>query len=122
ARCGPHFCDRSGRNCGIGNPPGAGGTQRSVRAALPQRTRLGRDRRNTTERRSLRMIGRTPLPLVTYRAAARALVPVARLILHARARAGKEDRARLRERLGKPTLARPTGAMEWIHGASVGEG
>ena len=67
------------------------------------------------------MIGRTPLPLVTYRAATRALVPVARLILHARARAGKEDRARLGERLGRTTLARPTGELVWIHGASVGE-
>jgi len=67
------------------------------------------------------MIGRTPLPLVIYRAAARALVPVARLILHARARAGKEDRARLGERLGRTTLARPTGELVWIHGASVGE-
>jgi len=67
------------------------------------------------------MIGRTPLPLVTYRAAARALVPVARLILHVRARAGKEDRARLGERLGRTTLARPAGELVWIHGASVGE-
>jgi 3-deoxy-D-manno-octulosonic-acid transferase len=64
---------------------------------------------------------RTPLPLVTYRAAARVLAPAARLVLHARARAGKEDRARLGERLGRTTLARPTGELIWIHGASVGE-
>jgi len=67
------------------------------------------------------MNGRTPLPLVTYRAAARVLAPAARLVLHARARAGKEDRSRLSERFGRATLARPAGELIWFHGASVGE-
>jgi 3-deoxy-D-manno-octulosonic-acid transferase len=64
---------------------------------------------------------RTPLPLVMYRAAARVLAPVARLAVHARARAGKEDRSRLSERFGKAALFRPPGQLVWIHGASVGE-
>jgi 3-deoxy-D-manno-octulosonic-acid transferase len=62
-----------------------------------------------------------PLPLVIYRAAARALAPAGRLVLYARARAGKEDRSRLSERFGKTTIARPAGQLIWIHGASVGE-
>ena len=67
------------------------------------------------------MNSHTPIPLVTYRAAARMLAPAARLVLHARARAGKEDRSRLSERFGRTALARPTGDLIWIHGASVGE-
>lgn len=38
-----------------------------------------------------------------------------------RAEDGKEDRARLHERFGKPTLARPDGPLVWFHAASVGE-
>jgi 3-deoxy-D-manno-octulosonic-acid transferase len=64
---------------------------------------------------------RTPLPLVMYRAAARVLGPAARLAVHARARSGKEDRSRLGERFGRTALARPSGQLVWIHGASVGE-
>lgn len=67
------------------------------------------------------MNSRTPLPLVAYRAAARVVVPAAHLVLRARARAGKEDRSRLAERFGQPSLPRPAGDLIWIHGASVGE-
>ncbi|HLY04765.1 MAG TPA: 3-deoxy-D-manno-octulosonic acid transferase [Rhizomicrobium sp.] len=67
------------------------------------------------------MNSRTPLPLVTYRAAARVLAPAARLVLRARVRAGKEDRSRLSERFGRTSLVRPTGELIWLHGASVGE-
>lgn len=67
------------------------------------------------------MNSRTPLPLVTYRAAARVLAPAARLALFARTRAGKEDRLRLSERFGRTTLPRPAGELIWLHGASVGE-
>src|SRR5579862_5444008 len=67
------------------------------------------------------MNGRTPLPLVTYRAAARMLAPAAHLVLRARAGAGKEDRSRLSERFGRTNLVRPAGELVWIHGASVGE-
>jgi 3-deoxy-D-manno-octulosonic-acid transferase len=67
------------------------------------------------------MNNRTPLPLVLYRTATRLLAPAAHLLVHARARTGKEDRARLAERFGKTGLARPPGELVWIHGASLGE-
>jgi 3-deoxy-D-manno-octulosonic-acid transferase len=56
-----------------------------------------------------------------YRAATTALEPFAPLLLDRRAKAGKEDRARLNERLARPTTARPEGRLVWLHGASVGE-
>jgi 3-deoxy-D-manno-octulosonic-acid transferase len=49
------------------------------------------------------------------------LAPAASLLLRARARNGKEDPARLDERWGRTSLARPAGDLVWIHGASVGE-
>jgi len=42
-------------------------------------------------------------------------------MLGRRAKAGKEDRARLHERLARPTAPRPAGPLVWLHGASVGE-
>ena len=62
-----------------------------------------------------------PMSLALYRAATTALEPFAPLILARRAKAGKEDRARLHERLGRPKTARPEGRLVWLHGASVGE-
>lgn len=62
-----------------------------------------------------------PLPLVLYGAAAGFLEPLAPLALRGRARRGKEDMARLPERLGRPGLARPSGPLVWLHGVSVGE-
>lgn len=62
-----------------------------------------------------------PLSLALYRAATTALEPFAPLLLNRRAKAGKEDRARLHERLGRPKTARPNGRLVWLHGASVGE-
>ncbi|WP_246263382.1 3-deoxy-D-manno-octulosonic acid transferase [Caulobacter soli] len=62
-----------------------------------------------------------PLSLALYRAATTALEPFAPLILSRRAKAGKEDRARLHERLGRPKTSRPEGRLVWLHGASVGE-
>lgn len=66
-----------------------------------------------------------PLSLQLYRAATTALEPFAPLLLDRRAKAGKEDRARLHERLARPTAARPPvgpgGRLVWLHGASVGE-
>ena len=62
-----------------------------------------------------------PLSLTLYRAATTALEPLAPLLLERRAKAGKEDRARLNERLGRPTKPRPAGPLVWLHGASVGE-
>jgi 3-deoxy-D-manno-octulosonic-acid transferase len=62
-----------------------------------------------------------PLSLALYRAATTALEPFAPLLLERRAKAGKEDRARLHERLARPTVMRPSGPLVWLHGASVGE-
>ncbi|MEO1601933.1 MAG: 3-deoxy-D-manno-octulosonic acid transferase [Pseudomonadota bacterium] len=47
--------------------------------------------------------------------------PLARALLARRARRGKEDRSRLEERLGRPSLPRTEGELVWIHGASIGE-
>jgi len=59
--------------------------------------------------------------LATYQLVSRVLTPVVRLMLHRRLKAGKEDSARLNERLGHPALPRPAGPLVWLHGASVGE-
>ena len=62
-----------------------------------------------------------PLPLTAYRYATMALAPAAPFALARRARLGKEDSPRIRERLGYASTARPAGQLIWIHGASVGE-
>ncbi len=62
-----------------------------------------------------------PLALRAYRLAAAALAPAAPLLLRARAQRGKEEISRLSERLGQPSLPRPSGQLVWIHGASIGE-
>lgn len=62
-----------------------------------------------------------PLSLRAYRCATKVLAPVVPLALERRARRGKESRARLSERLGYASQARPDGTLIWIHGASVGE-
>jgi 3-deoxy-D-manno-octulosonic-acid transferase len=59
--------------------------------------------------------------LSLYRATTMALGPLARPWLDARARAGKEDAARLEERFGTYTQPRPAGRVMWFHAASVGE-
>lgn len=59
------------------------------------------------------------LPL--YRLATALLEPFTPGILQGRARRGKEDPARLYERLGTPGAARPDGPLVWIHAVSVGE-
>jgi 3-deoxy-D-manno-octulosonic-acid transferase len=43
------------------------------------------------------------------------------LALRRRAPRGKEDAARLGERLGHASVARPEGPVAWLHGVSVGE-
>ena len=47
--------------------------------------------------------------------------PFLRFLLARRARRGKEDPARLQERMGVPGQARPPGPLLWLHAASVGE-
>ena len=61
------------------------------------------------------------LSLGLYRAATGLLEPIAPALLASRARKGKEDPARLSERLGRATRPRPGGPLVWLHGASVGE-
>jgi 3-deoxy-D-manno-octulosonic-acid transferase len=62
-----------------------------------------------------------PVGLKAWRLMTWALSPAARLLLRQRASRGKEDWARVNERLGLAGLPRPEGRLIWIHGASVGE-
>lgn len=59
--------------------------------------------------------------LATYLVASRLADGVARPVLLRRLARGKEDPARIGERLGHPGVSRPTGPLVWLHGASVGE-
>jgi 3-deoxy-D-manno-octulosonic-acid transferase len=61
------------------------------------------------------------LPLALYGAATGLLEPLAPVVLRERAGRGKEDAARLGERLGRASVARPDGPLVWLHGVSVGE-
>ncbi len=63
----------------------------------------------------------TPLPLLAYRLLTRALEPFAPRLLDARAAKGKEDAARVDERMGFTDVERPQGDLVWLHGVSVGE-
>mgnify|MGYP000365612048 CR=1 FL=1 len=62
-----------------------------------------------------------PFLLSLYGAALSALSPLAGPVFRARAAKGKEDRARIGERMGRTDIARPDGPLVWLHGASVGE-
>jgi 3-deoxy-D-manno-octulosonic-acid transferase len=62
-----------------------------------------------------------PVSLRLYALAAGLCAPLARFWLAARTGSGKEDPARLGERLGRPGRPRPPGRLVWLHGASVGE-
>lgn len=61
------------------------------------------------------------LPLVLYGAATRLLEPLAPSLLRRRAGRGKEDQARLDERMGRASRPRPEGPLVWLHAVSVGE-
>ena len=67
-------------------------------------------------------MGRFPFLLSLYRGLSPALGPFIPLFLRRRLQRGKEDGARLNERLGLPNAFRPPGRLAWLHGASVGEG
>jgi 3-deoxy-D-manno-octulosonic-acid transferase len=62
-----------------------------------------------------------PTGLRAYRLFMAAATPLAPLLLARRLKRGKEHRRRLAERRGIARLARPPGALVWVHGASVGE-
>lgn len=64
----------------------------------------------------------TTPPLLLYRGVAATLGPaLGSWLLRRRAARGKEDPARLPERLGYPSAPRPEGPLVWLHAASVGE-
>lgn len=62
-----------------------------------------------------------PFGLAAWSLLAGAATPLAPLLLRQRAARGKEDKARINERLGIASAPRPDGKLVWIHGASVGE-
>ncbi|MBI4032028.1 MAG: 3-deoxy-D-manno-octulosonic acid transferase, partial [Proteobacteria bacterium] len=59
--------------------------------------------------------------LTLYSAAMGAGTPLIRKVLLRRSRIGKEDPARLAERMGIYNKQRPAGPLAWFHAASVGE-
>lgn len=59
--------------------------------------------------------------LKTYIGLTRMFQPMARSLLRYRERQGKEDAARMIERLGFPSAPRIQGHLVWFHAASVGE-
>ncbi|SDW70334.1 3-deoxy-D-manno-octulosonic acid transferase [Roseicitreum antarcticum] len=62
-----------------------------------------------------------PLALTLYMAFATLSAPLWRLALRRRLRQGREDGARLAEKLGEPSVRRPAGRLVWFHAVSVGE-
>ena len=67
----------------------------------------------------------TPRPsssgFVFYRLLTRIMAPAVPLLLRRRVARGKEDPARLGERFGCASQARPPGRLVWFHAASIGE-
>jgi 3-deoxy-D-manno-octulosonic-acid transferase len=63
--------------------------------------------------------GRAAIAL--YRGATSLAAPAIQLLLARRRSRGKEDPARIGERVGKPGLPRPEGLLVWMHAASIGE-
>ncbi len=59
--------------------------------------------------------------LTLYRIGATLLEPFAPILVRNRVKGGKERPERSGERFGRTDLARPGGALIWMHGASVGE-
>jgi len=67
------------------------------------------------------MAERLPATLQAYRRLAAVVAPLTPLLLHHRARRGRENAERLAERRGESRVARPAGPLVWAHAASVGE-
>ena len=61
------------------------------------------------------------MSLKLYGAATALAEPAAPWLLSRRAARGKEDTARIGERLGRASIPRPEGSLVWIHAVSVGE-
>lgn len=64
---------------------------------------------------------RQPFIFKAYNQITRLARPLARPFLLSRLKKGKEDPARLAERMGQSVWPRPDGGLVWLHGASVGE-
>src|SRR5690606_20807646 len=118
---GPAPAVRTGRHClgqGLVSP-----RRRSGRG----RRRLDRahERRRGARRRYHRSGARLSVAfspaLIVYQLLTRLLEPLAPRLLDARVRKGKEDPARVDERLGQPGMARPDGPLGWVHGVGVAE-
>jgi 3-deoxy-D-manno-octulosonic-acid transferase len=62
-----------------------------------------------------------PPMLRAYQLLTAAATPLAPTLLAHRLRRGKEHPARIDERYGASRIARPSGPLVWVHGASVGE-
>src|ERR1700730_5881658 len=62
-----------------------------------------------------------PLMLRAYQLLTAAATPLAPTLLSHRLKPGKEHPARIDERYGESRIARPSGPLVWVHGASVGE-
>ena len=62
-----------------------------------------------------------PLSLGFYALATGFAEPLAPVVLRRRAKRGKEDPARIGERMGYAGADRPDGPLIWLHGVSVGE-
>ena len=76
--------------------------------------------------RSIQPILKGSMLLSLYRACSAGLAPLAPFVLTwrarlRRARLRREDRARIGERLGRPSLARPHGRIAWLHGATAAD-
>jgi 3-deoxy-D-manno-octulosonic-acid transferase len=67
------------------------------------------------------MSARPPLALRVYGVMTTLLAGFLPGVLRRRAAKGKEDGARIGERLGTAPISRPVGTLVWLHGASVGE-
>lgn len=61
------------------------------------------------------------MSIAAYRAASRAAAPILERYLGRRLARGREDGARLPERMGVASRPRPDGPLVWLHAASVGE-
>lgn len=59
--------------------------------------------------------------VAAYRAATRAMTPLAAALLRRRLARGKEDPARWREKLGEASAPRPEGRLVWLHAVGLGE-
>jgi 3-deoxy-D-manno-octulosonic-acid transferase len=64
---------------------------------------------------------RSGLLLSGYMALMRLATPLAPLLLRRRLARGKEEPARMGEKLGRASLPRPEGALVWLHAVGVGE-